>query len=428
MSNPGNHTSRWATYINVGFDVLFSVSAISAALFVSHRPLFQSISGLISDQISQSVGVYSSGPFVLVRVDGKFTRPALQQLLARAIETLTDTYRATAVAVDINFSNRDYSQLAASFAKRVAGNPAGADKVIWAVGYERPQNLTPNRSEQQECGDCSDASCAHRFMPRPVFGTGIEPTAFGLSYASADASGVIRSSPRFGCLEDSTGRMPMMHFQLVSAYCRNRPQDQNCLRLNLSRQHVTQLFTRYDARSWDLCALVKCTGTDLGTPISSENPFDDLAGKIPILYANLEDNDDHATTFGARKGAEIIAALAMNELLHGESNEALMETLKWAAEIVLALTLIVLFHWQRTKASAVLISGFVFTAYWLIAPWFSRWIPDFRNYILAVGVGFILEAWLKASGVEGLLKAACLSFVRKTHRSKPDLQSGPGLP
>ena len=132
-------------------------------------------------------------------------------------------------------------------------------------------------------------------------------------------------------------------------------------------------------------------------------------GKIPILYANLEDNDDYATTFGARKGAEVIAALAMNELLHGESNETLTETLKWAAEIALALTLIGLFHWQRTKTWAVLICGFVFTAYWVVGPWFSRWIPDFRSYLLAVGMGFVLEAWLKASGLEGLLKNSLLA-------------------
>ena len=86
----------------------------------------------------------------------------------------------------------------------------------------------------------------------------------------------------------------------------------------------------------------------------------------------------------------------MNELLYGESNHALLEVVKWTLEIMLAAILIVLFHWPPTEHWAVLVSGLLFVGYLFLAPRLSAWIPDFRNYVLAVMLAFGFEVWIKA--------------------------------
>ncbi|MBZ5726862.1 MAG: hypothetical protein LAP87_17935 [Acidobacteriia bacterium] len=395
MSGSGEPAGRFRHFLReLGPGALLSAAAISFAIYLSQKPAGQRISAAVADEISRGLGVYSQGPLVLVRLDRDFSKADLQTLLARAIPALMDNYQAAALGVDIDFSRGAYDQLAAQFSQWSKSRPEQAQRIIWAVGYERGAGHAGVPSEEvQPCTDCAGASCTHRFRPRRVFAE-FEPVNSGLAYAWTDASGINRSSFRYGCHQDTTARLETFHFKLVETYCKEHPEDGNCGKLKPYNQGVTRLFSWYEAPIYDLCSLVSCAGGDLGAP--PENRSLDLSHKIPILYSGMEGNDEHATIFGTRKGAEILASLTMNELLYGESNHVLLEAMKWALEIALAAILIVLFHWPLTEHWAILLSGPLFAGYLLLAPKLSTWFPDFRDYVLAVALGFTIEVWLKA--------------------------------
>jgi hypothetical protein len=91
----------------------------------------------------------------------------------------------------------------------------------------------------------------------------------------------------------------------------------------------------------------------------------------------------------------------MNELVFGASNKAVVEAVKWTLELLITVLLVVLFHWRYTQHFAVFISGGLFLLYLFVAPGISMWVPEFRDYALAVMVAFAIEVWIKA-GVHNL--------------------------
>jgi hypothetical protein len=103
------------------------------------------------------------------------------------------------------------------------------------------------------------------------------------------------------------------------------------------------------------------------------------------------------TMVGARKGAEIVASLIENELLFGVAPPWRVSTLKWTLEAVLTLLLIFLFHWRYTRSWAILLAAAVFVLYLSLLPQLATWVPDFRNYVLAVIVTFWIEVLLKSA-------------------------------
>src|SRR5947209_11501456 len=115
---------------------LLSIAAIAAAVRVSHIPLFERLSFVISDHISRKLGNGDAGHVVLVRIDQSFSKSQLERLLSSAIPTLLSDYAATTVGVDIDFSAGGYSQLARDFASWSKTNPQLVEKIVWAVGYE----------------------------------------------------------------------------------------------------------------------------------------------------------------------------------------------------------------------------------------------------------------------------------------------------
>jgi hypothetical protein len=373
---------------------LFTALAVGAAVYISRLGPFQRISAVVSDEISRAIGATSNGPIVLVRLERDFSKPQLQRLLAHAIPALMDNYGATALGVDIDFSGAGYDDLAKSFSNW-SSRDGNASNVVWATRYERGSQRLARSVPVEACKDCSSANCRSRFQPLPVFASGYEPPNYGMAYAWTDIGGTTRSSFRFVCQLDTTAPLKTFHFQLVETYCGRNPSQYECERLEPNHQSTTALHTWYEAKVMDLCDLVTCDGADLGKPPS--NPSNQLSNKLAILYADVDGNDEHATLGGTRKGAEVVASLAMNEMLYGASDQSSAEWVKLALEGFVTLLLILLFGWKVTEHWAVMLAGLLFVLYLYTVRRLSVAIPDFRDYALGLLLAFAIEVWMKAA-------------------------------
>jgi hypothetical protein len=197
------------------------------------------------------------------------------------------------------------------------------------------------------------------------------------------------------CQLDTTAPLKTFHFQLVERYCEHDARQYRCEGLEPNHQSTTALHTWYEAQDKDLCDLVQCSGPNLGKP--PDHPSNELVNKMAILYADVEGNDEHATLGGTRKGAEVVASLAMNEMLYGASDQSAAEWFKRGLEALVTLLLIVLFGWKRTEHWAVLLAGLLFVLYLYIVRRVSVAIPDFRDYALGLLLAFAIEVWIKAA-------------------------------
>jgi hypothetical protein len=402
-----------------GLVEFIALSAIAFAVggYIATWASFARISAVVSDEISRALGFSSDGPIVLVRLNRDFEKKMLEQLLARAIPALMDNYRAAALGVDIDFSRRGYEQLAQQFSEWSSQHAKTSSRIIWSIGFQREAASVGPPAQMETCERCEDTSCTMRFQPKPVFGGQFEPLNYGLAYVWNDANGMSRSSFRFVCHADSTAHIRTFHAKLVDAYCDGHQELEACTKRQKDRQSVTKLYSWYVSKSLDLCALVQCAGSELGAP--PVNPANVLSDKIVILYSDLEGNDEHATIAGTRKGAEVAASLVVNELNHGTSNESLVEALKILLEILLTMMVGFLFHWDRTKEWAILPAGLVFVGYLYAALKISGWVPDFRDYALAMLVVLGIEIWIKAA-YQNVSEASrrAIRFIRERKRLK----------
>jgi hypothetical protein len=373
--------------------------AIVAASLISHWPPFQRISAVVSDEISRAIGATSNGPIVVVRLSHDFSKADLQQFLAQAIPVLMNNYGVAALGVDIDFSGRGYEVLANDFAAWTQQDASSANRVVWAVRYQSKTSVPPNGEEVEPCQDCASSCASSRLLPLPVFrGKNDElpePLTQGLAYAWSDLSGVTRFSFRFVCHQDTTSPLETFYFKLVETYCDKYQEPQYCKEVNHT-QSTTRLHTWYQPKVLSLCQLVRCEG-ELGTPMPLPNPSSALFHKIVILYSDVEGDDEHASLGGTRKGAEVVASLAMNEMLYGSSGQTAVEWVKIGLEIGVTLLLATLFHFKRTEQWAVLLTGILFVAYLYIVGRISTGIPDLRDYALALMLTFTIEVWLKAT-------------------------------
>ena len=347
-----------------------------------------------------------------MRLDESFSKTQLEHLLSQAIPTLLTNYNASTVGVDIDFSGGNYSELARRFASWSQNNPGLADKVVWAVGYETSAPSATIKSTQDGfCDDCAGLSCKLRFTPKAVFGTMKDPGNYALAIATPDLDQINRSSVRFVCQSQSETPLKTFHFRLVEDYCQGRTTIATCRDLQQNRQATSRIYSWYYAKPVDLCELVSCQERDLGYP-KTGTP-NQISGKIVILYSDVASNDEHMTIMGSRKGAEIIASLAQNELQFGVTPHWHVTTLKWGVEGVFTLLLILLFHWRYTQTWAIVIAIGLFVLYVYLVPRLALWVPDFGDYVLAIIVVF----W-----VEVLAKSAWQSVVTdrvKTQKSPP---------
>lgn len=388
---------------------LLSLIAILVAVKVEDLPVFQRISFVISDELSRKLGGETEN-VVLVRLDRSFPRTELERLLSNAIPTLMTDYRPAAMGVDIDFSGQGYSDLAANFERWSAKNPDLANKVVWAVGYGDDLHKTPQEpsagGEAALCEGCSGSpglSCKVRFTPKPVFGnspnastgtSSAQPLNYGLAIALPDLDGVNRHSARFVCHSQSEMPLKAFHFKLVELYCDGRSQLEACRDLQHNKQARTTIYSWYKVEPIDLCRLVNCAG-DLGSK-SAQAPSD-LFDKIVLLYSDTPSNDEHMTMMGEHKGAEIVASLVENELQFGVAPSWHAAALKMTVEAILTLLLIFLFHWRRTESWAIVIAAALFGLYIYLTPWLGKWVPDFRNYVLAIILAFWIEVLFKSA-------------------------------
>jgi hypothetical protein len=378
------------------------LSAIAGALaiYISSRPPFERISAVVSDEISRALGFSSFGPIVLVRLNREFSKPELEQLLTGAIPVLIGHYGAATLGIDIDFSGRGYQTLAEGIVKWGKEYQTQADRVIWSIGFQREEGRIQAPDKMEVCDNCANDSCMSRLSPRPVFGGEFEPPKSGVAYVWNDLSGISRSAPHFICHADTIAQIKTFHFMLVQAYCDKDPNRNTCRDLQPNRQNVTKLHSWYLTKPLDLCSLVNCdAGADFGRP--PPNPSNALSDKIVILYSDVPGNDEHATIAGTRKGAEVVASLVANELQYGASNERLVEAIKVALEVLLTIVLGFFFHWSHTKEWAIIPSAVVFVGYLYSALKLSSWIPDFRDYALAVLLALAIEIWVKEAWHSG---------------------------
>jgi hypothetical protein len=371
--------------------------AVLAAVKIAELPLFQQLSFVISDAISRKLGTGNSGHVVLVRLDQSLSKAQLQLLMSRSIPTLVTEFGATAVGVDIDFSIGGYSQLSKDYAKWSHANPWLSSRVVWAGGYVNPPvtNATPPPDRSALCDDCSDIACTSRFVPKSVFGDSEEPSNYAMAVAFRSIDEKNRSSARFVCHAQTEMPLKSFHFTLVEIYCKGRTDIVTCRDLQPNKQAETQLHAWYQSVPLDLCALVGCSDADMGKPLKTSTDL--FSNKIVILYSDVPSNDEHMTIVGMRKGADIIASLVENELQFGVAPQWRVLFMKWLLEGIITLLLIFLFHWRYTQQWAILIAGGLFVVYVYFVPRLSTWVPDFRNYVLAVILAFWLEVLLKSA-------------------------------
>jgi hypothetical protein len=364
---------------------------------LEHTPLFERFSFVISDELSRRIGAGDAGHVMLVRLEQSFSKPQLEALLSRAIPMLATDFGATAVGVDIDFSNGGYASLARDLANWSTKNPALSRKVVWAVGYqsEPRQPTTTLETDAASCEDCSGLSCKVRFTPNPVFGTENDPNNYALALAFPDLDNVNRSSARFVCHSQSERPLKSLHFRLVEMFCEGRSGMVTCRNLQQNKQARTQIYSWYHTQPIDLCQLVSCGDKDLGAKRSESS---DLADKIVLVYSEAPSNDEHMTIVGSQKGAEIVASLIENELQFGVALPWWhIWGMKWALELAFTVLMIFLFHWRYTQSWAILVAIGFFVLYVYLVPRLVAWVPDFRNYVLAIILAFWLEVLLKSA-------------------------------
>jgi hypothetical protein len=395
---------RWAPkqwLLGLGIFLLVFLTA----RHISHRPAFQRVSTVFADEISRALGVTSEGPVVLVRIGGSYSKQRLEAILSSAIPTIIDKHRAAVLGIDIDFSRDNFDNLKRNFGEWSQRRPDSAKHVVWAAGYDRLGRVGEASTEPEVCTDCASAGCL-RVTPRPVFDDPMaDPLSKGIAYAWTDSSGVSRSSFRFVCHSDTTQRLYTFHYKLVESYCEIHPNQPVCERLQQNRQSTATLASWYESEALPLCSVVSC---DDGIETPDPELARKLNGKIVILYADIDDNDEHATPVaGNRKGAEIVASLAMNELIYGGFDETRVKVIEVSLEILLAILLFLLFHAPLTERWAMLLSGILFTAFLYFAPAIAAKVPEFRNFALALALAFALEVWFKAvfHDLAGLVKS-----------------------
>jgi hypothetical protein len=414
---------------------LLSAAAIFIAIEISHVPLFERISFVISDAISRSTGIGGAGHVVLVRLDQSLSKQQLQTLLAGAIPSLISDYGASTVGVDIDFSEGGYKELANSFAAWSQSNPHLSDKIVWAVGYvpgPRPLVAPKECPKVQICDDCSGLTCKDRYIPKSVFGSDYNPPNYALAVAFPSVDCVSRSSARFVCHSQTVARVTAFHFMLVEIYCQGRTDIATCRELQPNKQAETNLYAWYESSPLDLCNLVSCQDASMGTPLKRSTEL--LSDKIVILYSDVPSDDEHPTPVGSSKGAEIVASLVENELQFGVAQVWRVWLMKWALECIATALLIFLFHWRYTESWAILLAIGVFVLYVHFVPRLVTWVPDFRNYVLAVILTFWIEVLLKSAWSSIWASKSLASKSSGTSEKEPPVvertghPSGPDLP
>lgn len=89
-------------------------------------------------------------------------------------------------------------------------------------------------------------------------------------------------------------------------------------------------------------------------------------------------------------------ALVNNELRFGVAQNWSVEAVKWTIEFILSGVLAFLFHWKYTESWAIAIAAGLFIAYLQLVPVIENWVPDFRDYVLAIILAFWIEVLLKS--------------------------------
>lgn len=122
---------------------------------------------------------------------------------------------------------------------------------------------------------------------------------------------------------------------------------------------------------------------------------DTIAGKIVLLYTEVPRDDEHLTMEGTKKGAEVVASLIENELQFGVAPGWHVKVLEGTLEALTILILAGLFHWRHTERWAILPAAVLFVVYVHFIPRLATWVPDFRNFVLAIVLSFWVEALVK---------------------------------
>jgi hypothetical protein len=230
-----------------------------------------------------------------------------------------------------------------------------------------------------------------RFTPLPVFDGPDNPINYGLGVAFPDLDAVNRMSLRFVCHSKTVERLETFHFKLVKIYCASHPDLATCGG-DLSKQSRSTIYVWYDFPPIDLCGLVSCKTADAAADPAL---YRDIAGKVVILYSDVPSDDVHHTIANQQKGAAIIASLIENELAFGIKKRWPVIFVERTIEVILTLCLFGLFHWRRTTTWAIIPATLIFVVYLLLATRLARWVPDFRNYVLAIILCFWIETILK---------------------------------
>ena len=373
--------------------------AILGATWLEDQPVFKKINFVVSDELSQRLKREDLGRVALIEVP-RLSKKDIQAILSRAIPALVDGYNARVVGVDIDFSGGEFPDLAANFANWSKQNPGSARKVVWAVGYQVP---TANKRAGTQniweafCQDCSGVSCQARFRPNLVFGGNYNPQSYALAIPFPDVDSVNRSSARFVCHSDNEEPLDLFHFKLFKDYCAGGSNLVTCKALEQNSQAKNLIYIWDAPDPVNLCALVYCS-TDSGGELGARLPDkgNPLTDKIVVLYSDIPGNDEHVTTEGLQKGAAIEVALVNNELRFGVAQTWSVEAAKWTIEFILSGVLALLFHWKYTESWAIAIAAGLFIAYLQLVPVIENWVPDFRDYVLAIILAFWIEVLLKS--------------------------------
>ena len=72
-----------------------------------------------------------------------------------------------------------------------------------------------------------------------------------------------------------------------------------------------------------------------------------------------------------------------------------MKAVEGALEALTILILAAFFHWRRTERWAILPASALFVVYLRFIPSLASWVPDFRNFVLAIIFSFWIEVLLK---------------------------------
>ena len=372
-------------------------AALLGAKFLEEQRVFKKINFVVSDELSQRLKRSDMGRVALVEVP-RFSKEELQALLSQAIPVLVDGYNARVVGVDIGFSDGEFPILARNFAHWSEKNPNSASKVVWAVGYQAPEKKRGGAPDAWAafCQDCG-TSCRARFRPKLVFSGDYNPPNYALAIPFPDLDNVNRSSARFVCHADNEEPLDLFHFKLFKDYCAGGSTLATCKTLAQNSQAKNPIYIWDAPEPLNLCGLVNCvanSGGELGARLRDKG--DPLADKIVILYSDVPGDDEHVTTEGLQKGAAIEASLVNNELRFGVAQSWVVQAVKWTIEVVLAGMLAFLFHGKYTESWAIAIAALLFVGYLHALPRIENWVPDFRDYVLAIILVFWIEVLVKS--------------------------------